>query len=273
MVSIFHRAPETYLEPPGQVDAIRGDAQNPLQQIAQLIDRGSLLDVGCGAGLLGRVLATNTEVIVDGVDPAIAPDNPGVRGYRRFEQGGIELLLGKGSLSQYDWIVFADVLEHFAYPDEMLRQVIAEAKPGARFVISTPNVAHVSVRLDVLAGKFEYTRSGILESTHLRFFTLSTLRTFLAAVGLEIERGICLNQSSFADRARPLSPLRTALALGLMRDSSCPLAYQFLVVARKAASGGAGREAPVFEQVGPSTLHGVRRAAWMALLGSAIGRR
>lgn len=66
----------------------------------------------------------------------------------------------------------ADVIEHFAYPDEVLAALVARAKPGARFLLSTPNVAHLSVRLNLLQGRFDYVDSGILESTHLRFFTL-----------------------------------------------------------------------------------------------------
>lgn len=273
MTSIYRRPPETYEEHPDLLKWIRADLPNPLRQIASMIDGGCVLDIGCGAGILGRLLAGKPRVIVDGLDPAIAPDNPGVAVYRRFHQAGVEALFENGQLGQYDWFVFADVIEHFAFPDEMLGRVVAEAKADARFLISTPNVAHLAVRLDVLAGKFEYVKSGTLESTHLRFFTLPTLRTFLAAVGLDIERGLCLNRSHYEDKARPLDALHTAVALSLISDASCPLAYQFLVAARKAPAPGARRETPAFEQVGPSSLREIRRAAWGAAFKSMLGRR
>jgi SAM-dependent methyltransferase len=270
MASIFHRAAETYREHPDLLDWIRAEPRNPLHQIMNLIDGGSVLDVGCGGGILGRLLAGKPGVAVDGLDPAIAPDNPGVRAYRRFHQSGVESLFKEGALGRYDWIVFADVIEHFPFPDEMLGQVVAEAKPEARFIISTPNVAHLAVRLDMLAGKFEYTRSGTLESTHLRFFTWQTLQPFLAAVGLDVERAVFLNQSLYEDKTRPLSALRTLLALGLISESSYPLAYQFLILARKAAASGSRREAPPVEQIGPSSLRDIRRAALRAALRSVV---
>jgi 2-polyprenyl-3-methyl-5-hydroxy-6-metoxy-1,4-benzoquinol methylase len=270
MTSIFARAPETYREHPGLLDAIRADPLSPLHQIADLIGGGCVLDVGCGAGLLGRLLAMKSGIVVDGLDPAISPDNAGVHAYRRFYQRGIESFADDGLLGQYDWFVFADVIEHLAFPDEMLARVVAEAKPEARFLISTPNVAHLAVRLDVLAGRFEYTKSGTLESTHLRFFTLSTLQTFLAAVGLDIERGLCLNSSAYEDKARPLSSLRTALALSLISDASYPLAYQFLISARKRTDRDDRREPPVFQQVGPAGLGKIARAAWRDALKSIL---
>ena len=272
MVSIFRRASETYREHPDLLDWIRADPRNPLHQIMNLIDGGSVLDVGCGGGILGRLLAGKPGVVVDGLDPAIAPDNPGVHAYRRFHQSGIESLFENGMLAQYDWIVFADVIEHFPFPDEMLGQVVARAKPEARFIISTPNVAYLAVRLDMLAGRFEYTKSGTLESTHLRFFTWQTLQPFLAAVGLDIERGLCLNQSFYEDKTRPLNALRTLLALSLISESSYPLAYQFLILARKAGASGARRETPSVEQIGPSSLRDIRRAAWRAVLKSVVWR-
>jgi len=272
MASIFHRAPETYREHPDLLDWIRAEPRNPLHQIMNLIDGGSVLDVGCGGGILGRLLAGKPGVVVDGLDPAIAPDNPGVRAYRRFHQGGIEALFKDGALGQYDWIVFADVIEHFPFPDEMLGRVVAQAKPEARFIISTPNVAHLAVRLDMLAGRFEYTKSGTLESTHLRFFTWQTLQPFLAAVGLDVERALCLNQSIYEDTTRPLSSLRTLLALSLISESSHPLAYQFLVLARKAGAPGSRRATPPVEQIGPSSLRDIRRAAWRATLKSVVRR-
>jgi 2-polyprenyl-3-methyl-5-hydroxy-6-metoxy-1,4-benzoquinol methylase len=71
-------------------------------------------------------------------------------------------------------VVLADVLEHLPDPVRVLRSVHSLLNPGARIVVSVPNVAHVSVRAQLLFGRFRYSARGILDRTHLRFFTQRT---------------------------------------------------------------------------------------------------
>jgi SAM-dependent methyltransferase len=88
----------------------------------------------------------------------------------------------------YGWIVLADVLEHLREPEALLSQCQKLLADDGRLVVSVPNVAHWSVRLSLLFGRFSYTARGILDRSHLRFYTLSTIQAELERAGFSIER-------------------------------------------------------------------------------------
>jgi 2-polyprenyl-3-methyl-5-hydroxy-6-metoxy-1,4-benzoquinol methylase len=89
---------------------------------------------------------------------------------------------------QFDKVLLLDVLEHLPDPENLLRKAAALLKPNGHLLISAPNVANLTVRLMLLTGKFEYQDRGILDRTHLRFFTRNTIRKLAAAAGLNIQR-------------------------------------------------------------------------------------
>jgi SAM-dependent methyltransferase len=86
----------------------------------------------------------------------------------------------------FDVITFGDVLEHLRDPEAVLRSFARLLHRDGYVVVSLPNVAHVDVRLSLLRGRFEYGPWGLLDRTHLRFFTLSSLRQLLRSAGLVI---------------------------------------------------------------------------------------
>ena len=86
----------------------------------------------------------------------------------------------------FDVVVFGDVLEHLRDPLGSLREAVRKIKPTGFVVTCVPNVAHGDVRIALLQGKFRYSESGLLDETHLRFFTLETLRELLGQAGLVI---------------------------------------------------------------------------------------
>jgi len=87
----------------------------------------------------------------------------------------------------FEVIVFGDVLEHLADPPAALAALASRLSPGGRIVVSVPNVAHLWVRLSLLAGRFDYADRGILDRTHVRFFTRKTLLAMLAQSGLRVD--------------------------------------------------------------------------------------
>ena len=87
----------------------------------------------------------------------------------------------------FDVIVFADVLEHLRDPLAAIRRILPALQREGTVWISVPNVAHLHVRLGLLFGRFEYADRGILDRTHLRFFTKRSLRRFVADAGLSVE--------------------------------------------------------------------------------------
>jgi len=88
----------------------------------------------------------------------------------------------------YDFILCADVLEHLPDPLSTLKRLKQAAKPDATFIISLPNVAHLAVRTMLLFGRFPKMERGILDKTHLQFFTKDTAKDLLTHAGLRVER-------------------------------------------------------------------------------------
>ncbi len=88
----------------------------------------------------------------------------------------------------YRLLMFGDTLEHLARPEEVLAELRDHLREDGHLIVSVPNIANWSVRLLLLAGRFRYTDRGILDRTHLRFYTVATLPEMLAAAGFEVLR-------------------------------------------------------------------------------------
>ncbi len=88
----------------------------------------------------------------------------------------------------FDVVVCADVLEHLEDPAAVLARVRRWLSPGGVLFVSLPNVANVAVRFALLAGRFEYAEAGILDRTHLRFFTRRSARRLVEGTGFRIRR-------------------------------------------------------------------------------------
>lgn len=181
-VTVSHQPPSSYYQ------HIRND-------IIKHITSGShrVMDVGCAAGFLGEYLKKNgfaTEVVGIEIDPQVAKDASG-RIDRVFcanlNRVGADELLSKEAVGKFDYIVCADVLEHLVDPWQSLKELVEYLTPDGKIIISLPNVRHWSVWFPLIfRGKWEYRESGILDKTHLRFFTQSSASNLLNNAGLEI---------------------------------------------------------------------------------------
>jgi 2-polyprenyl-3-methyl-5-hydroxy-6-metoxy-1,4-benzoquinol methylase len=153
--------------------------------------RGALvLDVGCGAGLLGAQLRKRGNAVW-GIDAADDIAHVAAGRLDRFMLADITDGERVGELlgdTRFDVIVFADVLEHLPDPVGTLRRYLRFLAPGGTVLVSVPNVAVWYVRLGLLFGRFQYTPTGTLDHTHLRFFTQANLRRALLDAGLSVER-------------------------------------------------------------------------------------
>ena len=89
-------------------------------------------------------------------------------------------------LEPFDVIVFADVLEHLPDPAEVLGLASSALKPGGVILASVPNVAHWTVRVNLLLGRFNYRPTGIMDSTHLRWFTARTFEELFHRKNMEV---------------------------------------------------------------------------------------
>jgi len=142
-----------------------------------------VLDVGCGRGQMGRLLHAEFLCSVTGVElnPDFARD---CVGYQAVHIGSAEDDALLASLpGPFDAILCGDVLEHLQHPDIPLRAFHRLLAPGGRLLISVPNVAQLRIRLMLLRGHWDYTPEGIMDRTHLRWFTLATLRQLVTDCG------------------------------------------------------------------------------------------
>ncbi|HWH30183.1 MAG TPA: class I SAM-dependent methyltransferase [Mycobacteriales bacterium] len=217
--------------------------------IAQLVGEGRrVLDVGCATGYTAQVLR-GLGCTVQGVeyDPAMAEAaRPHLD---RIEVGDVEAmdlvgLFGEGSV---DVVVFGDVLEHLRDPGAVLERCRPLLAPGGSVVASIPNVAHGSVRLALLDGRFEYTETGLLDRTHVRFFTRDAVLALLRGAGyvpVELRRtrlGVFETEVEVREGDYPPGVLAD-----LLRDPEV-MTYQFVVRAVPAAAAPAGAD-EVLEQ-------------------------
>lgn len=196
-------------------------------KLANLITPNArVLDVGCGTGSIAEIIRDQTAAIIVGVEP----DGERVR---HAVARGLSVhhgILTPDVVSQhgpFDFIVFADVLEHLPNPAEIVLIAKQGLKPGGSILVSVPNVAHWFVRLDLLMGRFNYQEVGIMDATHLRWFTRETICEFFERLGFKItamDHTVNIDLPDYSRRApwRWLRPaIRSKLVGGLasMRPS------------------------------------------------------
>ncbi len=150
-------------------------------------DAKTILEIGCGEGALCEAYRrVNPGVEWKGIDINEAAikiaASKGVDGYF-FDIDNATMIADDESA---DCIILGDILEHLKDPWTKLKRLTEIAKPGAQILASIPNVQHWSIIRDLLKGEWEYTDSGLLDRTHLRFFTLKSIRAMFDAAGLQI---------------------------------------------------------------------------------------
>jgi 2-polyprenyl-3-methyl-5-hydroxy-6-metoxy-1,4-benzoquinol methylase len=146
---------------------------------------GSVLDLGCGRARLGLEVE-RLGYTVAGIDNSpIACATARTRISEVIELDFMKLDAVATALNgrQFDWIMAADVLEHSAEPQAALRFYRRFLKPDGRLIVSLPNVAVWDNRLRLLFGRFDYRDSGVMDRTHLRFFTFRTARDLIIEAG------------------------------------------------------------------------------------------
>jgi len=180
------------------------------------------LEIGCSGGhTLHWLKSTGRCSWVAGVEP-YAELNPSLQGIDVFCKMDIEKELPDIPAASLDLLLCLDVLEHLVDPWETMRRLDPLVKPGGTVIISVPNLRNYHVVLDLLfKGRFEYTDAGILDRTHLRFFTRAS------AVALAEAAGASVTQTIGTETSRWQKKLLVKLGFGDL------LAKQFILGARK----------------------------------------
>jgi 2-polyprenyl-3-methyl-5-hydroxy-6-metoxy-1,4-benzoquinol methylase len=188
---------------------------------------GRVFEGGVSSGYFASVL-TRAGLRVDGheLDPAAAArarrvcEHVYVGDLQAFDVAELE--------GTYDVLLFGDTLEHVADPVAVLRQLATRLAPRGALVVSVPNVANWAIRLSLLLGRFRYTDRGILDRTHLRFYTRTTLVEMIESAGFTVQ-SIVGTIPVPGVRSEQLG--RIAHRVGNLRPSL--FAYTFVVTATK----------------------------------------
>lgn len=150
-----------------------------------------VLDVGSACGDFGLLLHKQKNCEVHGMEFSaasieVARETNAYSALHQVDLNGLTERDFENYYGRFDCIALLDVLEHVLNPDEVLRRLVFLLKKDGFFVISLPNVAFGDVKLQLLTDDFPYADTGILDRTHLRFFTYRTIAVFLAELGMKI---------------------------------------------------------------------------------------
>ncbi|MBI3230930.1 MAG: methyltransferase domain-containing protein [Burkholderiales bacterium] len=202
---------------------------NARKEVASLLplNCGRVLELGCGSGatlawLKSEHLVTQTfGVELFAAAAAIAREH-----VDHVVEGDIERMELPYEANYFDAIMCLDVLEHLSDPWRVLSQLVTHLKPGGVLIASVPNVRNWRAVFPLLfAGRWEYADAGILDRTHLRFFTMASSVKLVGGAGVQIEsiQRLPLTTS-------PRAKWANRLTLGLLRDF---ITLQFLICAHK----------------------------------------
>src|SRR6266480_3562261 len=154
--------------------------------VLELVEPGArVLEFGCASGYMSQALRERRGATVVGVELDAEAAQLAAAYTERVLVGDAEELDLEAELGaeRFDAIVFADVLEHLRDPAALLRRVRPLVADNGVIVASIPNVAHASVRLALLGGSFRYREQGLLDASHLRFFTREGVQDLFESSG------------------------------------------------------------------------------------------
>ncbi|MBU4312607.1 MAG: class I SAM-dependent methyltransferase [Candidatus Omnitrophica bacterium] len=182
-----------------------------------------VLDVGCGVGVLGKRLKESGMEVT-----GIEKDEKSCKEAGRYLHGVICCDAEKDDPcldeKYFDCIIYGDVLEHFYDPTHVLIRYKKYLKDDGIVIASMPNVRYYKVLIRLFCGTWDYVDSGILDVSHVRFFTLINIKEMFAAAGFGIES---IKRNIVASRGFRVLNL---IFLSLMKDF---LTYQYYIVAKK----------------------------------------
>ena len=218
---------------------------NPRVEIMSFFDEppGTLLDVGCGGGATGLLVKQKfpgTRVVGIEINPSAAEH---ARGHLdRVVCAGLDDVDPARDLpgETIATVLLLDVLEHLYDPWRALQRIHGWLAPGTRVVASVPNIRNLATLSDIAGGRFEYEANGVLDITHVRFFTRSSLRELFEQTGFDVRRLEPLTQPAVIDpvivsrRPGRIETRTLSIAYRSFEDLEDLYALQYVVDARAA---------------------------------------
>ncbi|MCX5769871.1 MAG: methyltransferase domain-containing protein [Candidatus Hydrogenedentes bacterium] len=233
----IEKAADTRPGRPGVSKKVDSYYTNARPEIAQFVPYGveRVLDIGCGGGEFGRLLKEHGVREVHGIEIVPEARNLAADHLDSATLGNIEEMDLPFDDGYFDCITFADVLEHLRDPVMALRKSAGVLAWDGVIVMSIPNVRFYEVIAMLAGGRWTYADAGILDRTHLRFFTAAEMQNLVEAAGLELLR---ISPLSFVDEKRLPRDAGGAIRMGRVTieplndaDAADLRTYQYLVVA------------------------------------------
>lgn len=133
----------------------------------------------------------------------------------------------------FDYVLLLDVIEHLTHPEILMEEIKKYLKPGGRIVVSVPNIAHASIRWMLLLGNFQYSETGILDRTHVHFYTQKGILDAIKKFGFKVLRlsptnGMCKVPLLYKITDR----LPTSWQYKIARKFPSLFSFQFVVLAK-----------------------------------------
>ncbi len=252
------------------------DLQNENSSLTKIIGKitpgSSVLEFGPAGGYMTRYLKENLGCKIVCVEISEELANSAKLFCERMIIGDIDHLDFKKEFPvdhTFDFIIFSDVLEHLYFPKKPLSESLRLLKENGRILASIPNIAHGSIILQLLNGRFEYQSQGLLDNTHIRFFTKSSIYSLFQETGYKIDHlervKIGIFETEFDFKKDRYSEIQQE-AISLSEESET---YQFIVDASRSSS----KQLPVSEEKLLSSSESYREFLdWKALKNAKIVR-
>ena len=146
--------------------------------VKSVVNANSVLDVGCGPGYIGECLKKLGVQKVDGIEIDREARKIAAQSYNKVYRFSVDPSVKNRAYlkflkkkKKYDYIIFADILEHLSDPGRAIADFSRKLSGNGKMIISIPNISNIDVIIGLLNQNFNYSSTGILDSTHLRFFT------------------------------------------------------------------------------------------------------
>ena len=207
---------------------------SPHTATLDLVPAGAkVLDLGCAGGYMGALLERERRCRTTGVDKYPLAAN--IQLSRFIEHDLNAGIPDDVKIADYDYVLLLDVIEHLNLPEDFFDRLRDAMKQSTKtkLIISTPNIGFFIVRLMLLLGQFNYGKRGILDMTHTRLFTFSSLRQLLEQRGFQVleTRGIPAPYP-VALGNNPLSRFLVAVNKAALRLFPSMFSYQIFAVAQ-----------------------------------------
>lgn len=212
----------------GKYDYLNPDKHSMHSKILECVGNNKkVLDVGCAEGNLAEVMFSNECEVV-----GIEIDEESAQNAQKFCK---EIIIGDVETIQlptkyrdyFDYILFADILEHLRDPSMVLKRFKEYLKDDGCIIVSLPNISNWRMRLKFLSGKFEYQNTGVLDIGHIRFFNEKSAKNMISDAGFELIK---------LDITGLDSPIGTKFFQIIGTHLPNLLAYQFLIIAKKSSN-------------------------------------